>query len=350
MTAPATYSCDPESAQYALTAVGLVKTFLPPGPIRRLLARSAVREPVTAVDGVDLRVRRGEVFGILGPNGAGKTTFIKMMTTLLRPTSGSATVAGYDVVDAEAGVRSEVGLLTGDERSFYLRLTARQNLMFFAALGGLSGRVAADRVQELLELMGLQDRAEDMYYSFSTGMRQKLGIARALLCDPSVLFLDEPTRGVDVVASNELKQLIRGRLATDGRSVILATHRMEEAEQLCDRIGIMLAGRIVFCGTVEELRRSSGSREVVAISVADLDPVACMRICEGRNQQDAEIDRPGGNGLVEVRLGVNGRRETLSEILADILSAGGMVLACDRRERRLEELFIDVVSGGGESC
>lgn len=329
-----------------LVAEGLTKTFLPPAGLRRLLMRSPLKEPVSAVTEVNLEVQPGEVFGLLGPNGAGKTTLIKMLTTLLHPTSGHATVAGHDVVRDEAGVRDSVGLVTGDERSFYLRLTGRQNLAFFAALSGLSGSVASRRVDEVLDMMGLAAKADDMYYSYSTGMRQKLGVARAVLNDPRLLFLDEPTRGVDVIAINELKSAIRGRLADDGRAVVLATHRMEEAEELCDRIAIMLHGRVEFCGTVAELRRRAGGRKLVSITVAGMDAAACTKVCITRELKDSSVEIPGDTGLVELKMSVNGEREMLSSVLSDLLAAGGVVIGCNQRERRLEELFIDVVKGG----
>jgi ABC-2 type transport system ATP-binding protein len=232
----------------------LTKTYKPQSGIRRILMRSPVRKEVKALDNVELQINKGEIFGLLGPNGAGKTSLIKIATTLLRPTSGSVTVAGLDVVRDEDEVRKLIGLVTGDERSFYLRLTGRQNLSFYAALCNIERSKIPGKVDALLGKVGLLEAADNMFYSYSSGMKQKLSIARALLNNPKILFLDEPTRSVDVVAIMEIKELIKSLINDDGeRAVVLATHRLEEAEELCDRVAIMNKGNIVFCGTAYEL-------------------------------------------------------------------------------------------------
>jgi ABC-2 type transport system ATP-binding protein len=322
----------------------LTKEYQPPRGLRRVLMRSPIAEAITAVDGVTLSVEPGEVFGLLGPNGAGKTTLIKMLTTLLAPTSGSARIGGFDVAREEAEVRRIIGFAAGEERSFYFRLTGRQNLAFFAALMGLTVAEAEARIATLLRVFDLESAADNMYYSYSSGMRQKLSIARAMLSDPKLLFLDEPTKNVDAVTAAELKRLIRESLAADGRrAVILATHRMEEAEQVCDRIAIMRKGRLVFCGSVAELRSVVGSKEQCVLLLGGYDTARCEKLAERYALSAPSIERPSNNGLVELRFGFRQRDDVLSPLLRDVLSEGGTVLSCDRRERSLEEVFIDFV-------
>jgi len=206
------------------------------------------------VDHVDLSVEEGELFGLLGPNGAGKTTLIKLLATLIVPTSGTLRINGYDLRD-ETGIRQSVGLATSDERSFYWRLSGRQNLEFFASLYGLPPERGRNRIDEVLEQVGLQEVAEVQFHTYSAGMRQRLTIARALLAEPQIIFLDEPTKGVDPVAARQLHALIRGRLIGHlGITVLMTTHQLAEAEQLCDRLAVMDKGRILMCGTLSELR------------------------------------------------------------------------------------------------
>jgi len=331
---------------YVLETEGLTKTFVPPTGLRRLLMRSPITETITAVDDVSLEVRPGEVFGLLGPNGAGKTTLIKLLTTLLQPTKGFARVCGYDTVYQEHEVRRVIGTTIGEERSFYWRLSARQNLEFFGTLAAVPRRDLGGRIDEVLRLMGLEDAADNMFYSFSSGMKQKLAIARSLLAEPRVLFLDEPTKAVDAVTANELKRLVKEKLSGEsGRSVLLATHRMEEAEQLCDRLAIIQSGRIVFCGTIPELRRTVGDVEECVLRMQGMDAQRCRLLAEHHRLSNPTVERPGNNGMVELRFSSGHDGVQLSNVLRDILSAGGTVVSVDRHERGLEEMFLHVVRG-----
>ena len=207
------------------------------------------------MDGVDLRVERGEIFGLLGPNGAGKTTTMRMLATLLEPTSGSARVLGLDVVHEARDIRRRMGAVLSDGRSVYWKLTARENLEYFAALYHVPPREQRERIQRVLEQVNLTDRADDYVERYSTGMRQRLVLARALLPDPELLLLDEPTVGLDPQSSRDLRERVQ-ELRAQGRSVLLTTHYMEEADQLCDRIAIVDHGRIVALDTPSELKRS----------------------------------------------------------------------------------------------
>jgi ABC-2 type transport system ATP-binding protein len=234
----------------AIVAQRLTKVYQPASGWRR----KKNGEPVTAVSNINLTVPQGELFGLLGPNGAGKTTLTKMLCTLLLPTSGAATIGGCDLADAGA-IRAAVGLVVSDERSFYWRISARRNLAFFAALHGLFGREAAARVEAVLAAVDLQAAADRRFRNFSSGMRQRLAIARSLLHQPSILFLDEPSRSLDPTATRHLHEMLRQLMAEQRLTVFLITHDLAEAEALCDRVALMHEGRIQTVGRPADLRR-----------------------------------------------------------------------------------------------
>jgi ABC-2 type transport system ATP-binding protein len=219
---------------------------------------------VEAVRGISFEVARGELFGLLGPNGAGKTTTIKMLITLLLPTSGSARVLGHDVVADAREVRRRIGYVFGGDRGLYERLSALDNLRYFAELYGVSGREQKRRIADVLELVGLSGRERERVEGYSRGMRQRLHIARGILHDPPVVFLDEPTIGVDPVGSRELRRTI-GDLVQSGKTVLLTTHYMFEADTLCDRVAVIAKGRIVGEGTPRELKSHVADRTVVEV-------------------------------------------------------------------------------------
>jgi ABC-2 type transport system ATP-binding protein len=212
--------------------------------LRRVFKGRRKSPDVTALDGVDLVIPAGEVHGLLGPNGAGKTTLCKILSTVLLPTSGHASVGGHDVVRETAAVRRIIGIVFGGERGLYTRLTARQNLEFWAAMYGLRGRTLRQRVDAMLGQIGLTERADDRVEGFSRGMKQRLHLARGLIGDPQVVLLDEPTTGMDPVAAREFRTLV-GELRDDGRTVLLTTHDMAEAEAVCDRVTLIDNGRLL---------------------------------------------------------------------------------------------------------
>jgi ABC-2 type transport system ATP-binding protein len=252
----------------AIEASGLTKDFEKGRRTiwQRLRGEPDRRETFRAVDGVDLRVETGEVFGILGPNGAGKTTTMRMLATLLEPTSGSARVLGHDLVTEARDIRRRLGAVLSGERSVYWKLTARENLEYFAALYHVPPAQTAERIASILEIVKLTDRADDYVEKFSTGMRQRLVLARALLPAPALLLLDEPTVGLDPQAARDLRERVL-QLRDEGRTVLLTTHYMEEADQLCDRIAIVDHGRIVALDTPEGLKRGLKATEVVRLEI-----------------------------------------------------------------------------------
>lgn len=239
----------------AIVVQNLTKRFPVGRPWEAFVCRPFRSRWPMALDGVDCAVRQGEIFGILGPNGAGKTTLLKILCTLLLPTSGRAVVSGYDVVDAPHKVRQVVGYCLDTERSFYYRLTGRQNLAFFATLNNLRAGERACRIAEVLEIVGLQGAADARFMTYSKGMQQKLGLARALLTDPAVLLLDEPTKSLDPGAAAEFRRFLRGTLAEKlGKTILLVTHSLTECHACCDRVAIMDRGRIVSQGSWPEVQ------------------------------------------------------------------------------------------------
>jgi len=240
----------------AVSTSGLAHTFPTP------------RGPVHALRDVNLRIEPGQFFGLFGPNGAGKTTLIRILATLILPTGGAAQVHGFDVAREPARVRALIGLVFSSENSFYGRLTGRQNLEFFAALQNLSRADARRRASELFELFGLAAAADAPFQTYSTGMRQKLNVARALLHNPPVLFLDEPTKGMDVLTAATLRTLLRAELVERQRkTVVLTTHDLEEMESMCDQVGILEQGQLRAVGAPADLIREASASVVYRLEL-----------------------------------------------------------------------------------
>ena len=237
---------------------------------------------IEAVKGVSFEIQKGELFGLLGPNGAGKTTTIKMLITLLIPTSGSARVLGHDVVKEAREVRKRIGYVFGGERGVYERLSGYDNLRYFAELYGVPPKTQKQRIDELLELVGLKGREHERTEGYSRGMKQRLHVARGLLHDPEVLFLDEPTIGLDPVGARELRSTI-ATLTAAGKTILLTTHYMFEADALCDRIAVISQGNIVAEGTPGQLksRVESGSVTEVEVYGVPEETVERLRGLEG---------------------------------------------------------------------
>jgi ABC-2 type transport system ATP-binding protein len=234
----------------------LTKVFRPARGIARWLSASPILREIHALSDVSFHVEQGEIFGLLGPNGAGKSTLLKVLATLLRPDGGEVRIGGLDVVRREAQVREKIGLVYSDERSFYWRLTGRQNLLFFGALFNLTGKPLHKRICELSQLLEMETFLDQRYDVYSTGMRQRLSVARGLLHDPEVLLLDEPTRGLDPGASTYLMEALRSLADRKRVTVLMITHRLPEAKSLCDRIGILRQGQMTCMGSLDELRHS----------------------------------------------------------------------------------------------
>jgi ABC-2 type transport system ATP-binding protein len=294
---------------------------------------------VEAVRGISFAVERGELFGLLGPNGAGKTTTIKMLITLLLPTSGHGRVLGLDVVEQAREVRKRIGYVFGGDRGLYERLSARDNLRYFAELYGVSGRPQRVRIDEVLELVGLAGREQERVEGYSRGMRQRLHIARGILHDPEVVFLDEPTIGVDPVGARELRRTIAD-LVEAGKTVLLTTHYMFEADALCDRIAVIAKGRIVGTGTPAELKESVSDGRVTEIEVFGIDDtvVERLRTLDGVTSVTVE-DREQAQLLV---VQTTAARELTAPLLAHL--EGFEIGRVASREPTLEDAYISLVT------
>ncbi|HEY0385096.1 MAG TPA: ABC transporter ATP-binding protein [Pyrinomonadaceae bacterium] len=251
----------------------LSKTY--PVPLARLkrALRRPLKPPVEALTDVSFNVHAGEIFGLIGRNGAGKTTLTKIVATLVQPTSGSVTVNGFDSVRDEERVRAQVGLATAEERSFYWRLTAQQNLLFFARLYGLSDQQSSWRINELLARFELEEVARRRFGELSTGNKQRLAFARAMLASPPVLLLDEPTRSLDPLAAARMRALINELSRADPPvSILLTSHNLAEVEELCQRVGIISRGRIRAIGTPQSMRTGHKQTERVRLTTINLAP------------------------------------------------------------------------------
>ena len=261
--------------------------------LQRLGREPDRRERFRAVDGIDLLVEPGEIFGLLGPNSAGKTTTMKMLATLLIPTSGTIRVLGVDPMERPREVRARLGAMLSGERSLYMKLTGRENLEYFAALYHVPTSETRARIARVLAAAKLADRADDYVERYSTGMRQRLALARALLPDPPLVVLDEPTVGLDPQASRDLRDRVR-ELKAQGRTVLLTTHYMEEADQLCDRIAIIDHGRIVALDTPAALKRTIRAEEVVHLEIGIVGDELAVIDRLGRSATVARTERSNG--------------------------------------------------------
>lgn len=261
-------------------------------------------QTVHAVQDVTLDINQGELFGLFGPNGAGKSTLIRMLSTLLIPTSGSATVNGLDVVRDELQVRASIGLVASDERSFYGRLTAAQNLAFHAALQNVPQALARQRIQDVLELFGLTHKADAHVQSLSTGQRQRLNMARALIHDPPILFLDEPTKSMDVQTSDFVKTLIKdGLVGQQRKTIVFISHELYEMDNFCDRVAVLADGQVKAMDTPANLG-SRLPRRAVYRAVIEGDAEAIVDRWQAAPVVDAvrEISRGASTSAFDIFL------------------------------------------------
>ena len=294
---------------------------------------------VEAVRGVSFEIQEGELFGLLGPNGAGKTTTIKMLITLLIPTKGIARVLGYDVVKDAREVRRRIGYVFGGERGVYERLSGYDNLRYFAELYGVEPREIRPRIDYLLELVGLKGREQERTEGYSRGMKQRLHIARGLLHDPPVVFLDEPTIGLDPVGARELRATIAS-LAAAGKTILLTTHYMFEADALCDRIAVINRGEIVAHGTPTELKRDVAEGAVVEVEVFGLPGGTVERVRDLNGVTAVSIEEREQAQLLIVQT------QTDVELTQSILGTldGASVGRISRREPTLEDAYVTLVA------
>ena len=313
---------------------------------RRAARKEGRLEPLlkelVALDDVNVEVHRGEIFGLLGPNGAGKTTLIKILTTLLSPSTGKAWVDGLDVETQAPEIRKRINMVTGGETSGYGLLTVQENLWMFAQFYGLDYKTTNQRSNELLDLVGLADRKRTKISDLSTGLRQKMNFVRGFLTDPQIIFLDEPTLGLDVGASREVRDYIK-RWVTDNpeKTVLLTTHYMTEADELCDRVAIIDRGKILTCDTpftlkhtlqrdaIFRLHVTHGSVPEAASAVCQIEGV---RKCIQRNvDEHTELDL------------ILDAEDVLTSVIISLGQQQSRLLSLDKREPTLEDVFMSLV-------
>jgi ABC-2 type transport system ATP-binding protein len=293
----------------------------------------------TAVDHLNFRVEEGEVFGLLGPNGAGKTTTIRMLACLISPSEGSAKVAGHKIDENPLAVRQTVGILT-ENPSLYERLTAQENMDFFAEAYNLSEpQEKHRRIRKLLEFFDLWERRNDKVATFSKGMKQKLAIARALVHNPPVLFLDEPTAGLDPESSKEVRDLMEMLSRREKHTILLCTHHLEDAEKLCSRVMIISKGKSVVVGTPEELRNRIAGPPTVQINLRKLNSKIIEATKRVRHVRRVDVDESASILTVvldDVSVGT-------PEVVKSIVDAGGLVLVVNVVRPSLEEAYLKLI-------
>jgi ABC-2 type transport system ATP-binding protein len=298
---------------------------------------------VVALKDVSLEVHRGELFGLLGPNGAGKTTLIKILSTLLLPTSGTARVDGYDVVKETKEIRRVISMVSGGETSGYGLLTVEENLWMFARFYGLDTATARQRIEMMLEVVGLTDRKRTKISDLSTGLRQKMNFVRGFISDPNVIFLDEPTLGLDVGAAREVRGFVRQWMHEHPeRTILLTTHYMAEADELCDRLAIIDQGQVLACDTPENLKRRLQSEAVFTLKVGPLGPKPSL---EARIEAVPGVRQVHANdvdGHTELSL-ILSAEDALPSVLAHLSGRGSGLISLEKNEPTLEDVFVDMV-------
>jgi len=300
---------------------------------------------VIALDSVTLHVRKGEIFGVLGPNGAGKTTMIRILSTLLLPTSGRASVMGFDVAKQPEKVRSLISMASGAERAGYDFISARGNLWFFSQLYGIPSQVAHQRINELSKMLGLEGYLDKKFYALSTGYRQRVTIVRAFVNDPKVVFLDEPTIGLDVMTAMSIRQFLVNQAKDHGRTILLATHNMAEVDAICNRVAIIDGGRILACDTPASLKRSLGAPALV-MEVSPPPPPGSLEMLgkiDGVRGFTSSIDEERGLSRVQV---VVDNDATAQKAIGLVSEAGMRVMSNWRQQTTLEEVFVALVGRG----
>lgn len=296
-----------------------------------------------ALDGVDLEVYQGELFGLLGPNGAGKTTLIKILTTLLAPTSGTALVDGLDVVAQSQEVRRRINMVSGGETSGYGILTVRENLWMFSQFYGISWKDSNKRIDELLKIVELEDKRNALVSSLSTGQRQRMNFCRGFVTDPKVMFLDEPTLGLDVHAARIVRDFTRDWLATNpDRTLLLTTHYMAEADELCDRIAIIDHGKVLACDTPANLKRLLQKQPTFEISASGITErtLAALQAAPGVVRVTASPDESGTAHKLRFILE---EESAIGSVVSTLTAHNGGILTLQKNEPTLEDVFIKLV-------
>jgi len=296
---------------------------------------------LVALHDVNLQVGQGELFGLLGPNGAGKTTLIKILTTLLAPTSGKAWVAGFDVERQPDQVRPRINMVSGGESSGYGLLTVRENLWMFSQFYGLESRVANQRIKDLLAIVGMSDRLNTKSSDLSTGLRQKMNIVRGFLTDPQVLFLDEPTLGLDVGAARDVRHFVRQWIDMNpARTILLTTHYMVEADELCDRVAIINQGKVLACDSPAVLKHRLQQDAIFRLEVSPLNGLGLGVLESLPGVKKLIHHEKDGGATLEFILA---EEPVLGSVVNALTAKNVQILNLQKREPTLEDVFVDLV-------
>ena len=325
------------ASDYSIETEGLGRRY----KLRENKKKKDQPKELVALSDVNLQVRRGELFGLLGPNGAGKTTLIKILTTLLAPSAGWARVAGYDVLKETVKVRPRINMVSGGETSGYGLLTVRENLWMFTQFYGIPSVPAYQRIDALLATFGLADRAKTKSSDLSTGLRQKMNIIRGFMTDPEVLFLDEPTLGLDVGASRDVRAYVRRWVDENPtRSLLLTTHYMVEADELCDRVAIINKGRVLACDTPAALKRQLQKEAIFNVEVSPLNGLGTAPF-EALPGVSKVLHTPqDGSSQMQFYLA---EEAALAGVVDTLTRNGIRILNLQKSEPTLEDVFVTLV-------
>lgn len=307
------------------------------------------KRKVAAINHLDLKIKKGEIFGLLGPNGAGKTTLVKVLCTLLPPDGGTASVNGFDVLKQQMQVKRSLGtLFSVGERGFFWRLSGYSNLEFYAAINNVQRQGRRERIMHTLELVGLKDGAFELFQKYSGGMKRKLAFARALLADPPILLLDEPTTGLDITSSRNIRDFIRGELGKKaGKTVLYTTHYIEEASQICDRVAIMNKGKIIALDTPDALRGRVKKSEIADIVVkgASNTQLNALRDTKGIVGLNTDIQ---DTTIGQIRLRIQLENiDVLPTVLNFFFKEKIKLISFRHEEPTLEDAFVELTEAEG---
>jgi len=296
---------------------------------------------LSALVNVNLTIQKGELFGLLGPNGAGKTTLIKILTTLLSPSTGFASVAGFDVGKNPEEVRKRINMVSGGETSGYGLLTVRENLWMFAQFYGIESGEANRRIKMLTDIVGLSDRLSTKSSDLSTGLRQKMNIVRGFLTDPEILFLDEPTLGLDVEASRDVREFIKRWMGNDeNRTLLLTTHYMAEADELCDRVAIINQGKVLACDSPANLKKLLQKDAIFHISLYTPNGISLENFEHITGVKNCVLSQKPDETFLDLILE---NESILSEIISEIGRQSLRLNRLEKKEPTLEDVFIKLV-------
>ncbi len=325
--------------RYAVEVKNLNRTFT-----TKAVRGKSKKEIVKALNDVNLTINEGELFGLLGPNGAGKTTLIKILCTLLLPSSGEAKVLGHDVQKETNLIRQKINMVSGGETSGYGLLTVRENIWLFSQLYGIPSKEANRRIDMLMEELKLEHKKNSKVRTLSTGLRQKANMVRGFMTNPSLIFLDEPTLGLDVNASRLIRDFIKKWMREDpSRTMLLTTHYMVEADELCDRVAIINDGRVLACDTPANLKRLIHQDSVLKLEIRQVDDLSAFRNIAGIRNFTSSNDLAAGTTKLSFILD---GEAVVADIVAAVPKSGSKILSVQKTEPTLEDVFVALVGRG----